>query len=359
MALQGASMQPVRLLYINRSVPFQMRTRYLSVIALVGVFGTLLSCLLMVMYYKILEGPENTQTVYSGLDGMISCDIDRSTVTYLIAAILTMVNIISAHALLEEVEPATQEHMPMLPVVRTSGGSARGGVTGGESPGAAQQQHLQQVVLFFMAVIMLSSLTHGLTSVTVIPFLVDRASFSQAQVALYGLGTTLLAVVPPAILTIFPHFKDRSVLACALVLQVLVAGIFSLGNDSSWWPVVTGGLLASHGFSFVFISSMHIYSLLVSSQENESTLLKIPTFCQAVGVGLGHLAGGMALFFWYRTPWILLAAGPSSAVFVMLVRPWYFVRLDPPYGVPWAIVESIKTTPQPHSVEIPMETSRK
>jgi len=255
--------------------------------------------------------------------------VDSSTATYLLAGALTAVNIVLSQVFLSE-----------IPVGPGSPGqpNPRAGIKDelvsvslySESPSA-----LKEVVLIFVTVVGWSSMTNGAVSVAVYPILVNQARFSQGEVAMLGIATTLAAVAPPAVMTIFPHVKDCTIMIYALLLQCLGAMLLSYANEFQWWAAVLGGLLSAHGTTYIFMASMNLFSLLISTHENQSALLRIPAFCQAMGLALGQLLGGVLLNYWYNSAWLFTAASPSLCVIVVLCLPWVRERLDPSYSLSW------------------------
>ncbi|KAK3249761.1 hypothetical protein CYMTET_40824 [Cymbomonas tetramitiformis] len=344
-AVQGSPLQPARLLYMKQfALSNDLHRKFVSLSALASLLGTVTGCLLMGM--AVVQPEASLLGTVTGcllmgmtvtlLDwGVVNVGMDSSRAAYLVAAVLTVYGMHLSHVYLEDV--IIEEYVDEAPAL-TELVQMRVEDTTPDIP-LSKPPRLQTVVLFFMAIICGVSITAGLISVAPVAVLVERVELNQSQMALVGLATVILGVIPPAAITADPNMKDRHVMLGGLALQLVGVVVLSLDEGAlmaTWVQVMLGGILVAHGATYFFISATSVYAIVLNDFHDKSTLLKLPAISQSTGVAFGQLLSGFLLFYYFQTPYALITGLPCFIVLVVVLLPYHYARLDPPYGTPWS-----------------------
>lgn len=191
----------------------------------------------------------------------------------------------------------------------------------------------RRVQTYFALLFCMDGISQGMMSVSIYPILGDVYDLSAQRMSLITMVLSFIALLPPAMAAVLSKWlADKEIMTLGLILKsigVIVTLIpTSEYSNMGQWLFVIGYVFVVKASLFFLMSGTSNLTKQLGDQANPQNM-SYNVASRNFGNFLGMLIAGPFILSWYHTWAWLVVAVPVAVAWVLLVTPYFWLRLDP------------------------------
>lgn len=191
----------------------------------------------------------------------------------------------------------------------------------------------RRVQTYFALLFCMDGISQGMMSVSIYPILGDVYDLSAQRMSLITMVLSFIALLPPAMAAVLSKWlADKEIMTLGLILKTVGVIVTLIPtpeySNLGQWLFVIGYVFVVKASLFFLMSGTSNLTKQLGDQANPQNM-SYNVASRNFGNFLGMLIAGPFILSWYHTWTWLVVAVPVAIAWVLLVTPYFWVRLDP------------------------------